>query len=270
MNWLQAIILGIVQGLTEFLPISSSAHLVLVPHLLGWKFPEDEAFVFNILVQDATLIAVIAYYWNDLVGMVRAALTGLVQRRPFADPQARLGWMLVLATLPAGILGLVLKDAVEAAFASPAMTAIFLFVTAALLLMAERLGRRSRDLTVLSAIDALWIGLFQAISIFPGISRSGAAITGGMLRNLERPAAARFAFLMSVPVMLGAGLLATLDLFELPNAAALIPAFIPGFVAAAVVGYLSIRWLIGFVTHRSLAWFAGYCALLGAITLLFR
>ncbi len=270
MNWLQAMLLGIVQGLTEFLPISSSAHLVLVPHLLGWRFPEDEAFVFNILVQDATLIAVIAYYWKELVGMFRAVLTGLVQRRPFSDPQARMGWLLVLATLPAGILGLFLKDAVEAAFASPMMTAVFLFVTAALLLIAERLGRRSRDLSTLTAIDALWIGLFQAVSIFPGISRSGATITGGMLRNLERPAAAQFAFLMSVPVMLGAGLLATLDLFELPDVGAVLPAFIPGFIAAAVIGYLSIRWLIGFVTHRSLAWFAGYCVLLGTICLLFR
>jgi undecaprenyl-diphosphatase len=267
MTILQSILLGIVQGLTEFLPISSSGHLVIVPYLLGWDIPPQDAFIFDILVQVATLIAVFAYFWNDLVAIAKAWLSGLVERRPFASPQARLGWCLLLATLPAALIGLLLKDAVESAFASPFATGIFLLATAALLLVAERIGRRNRTLQALTWMDALWIGLAQALAIFPGVSRSGASMSGGMTRNLERTAAARFSFMMSIPVMLAAGLLATLDLVKIPNAAALLPAYIPGFVASAVVGYLSIRWLIGYLTRRPLYVFAAYCTALGLFVL---
>jgi len=268
MTWLQALIMGIVQGLTEFLPISSSAHLVLTPYLLGWKLPETEAFIFDVLVQDFTLAAVIIYYWKDLIQIAQAFLRGLVQRKPFADPQARLGLYLILATIPAGMLGLLIKEYVEAAFSSPSFTAFALLVTAGMLLIAERLGHRQHELCSMGWLDALWIGIFQAISIFPGISRSGSTITGGMLRGLGRPSAARFSFLMSVPVMLGAGGLATLDLFNMPGWANLLPAFIPGFLAAGIVGYLSIRWLIGYLTHRRLYGFSIYCTLLAMLVLL--
>jgi undecaprenyl-diphosphatase len=165
------------------------------------------------------------------------------------------------------LIGLVLKESVESAFASPRATGIFLLVTAGLLLVAERVGRRNRTLEELTWADALWIGFAQALAIFPGVSRSGASISGGMTRNLERPSAARFSFMMSIPVMLAAGLLATLDLIKIPNAASLMTAFIPGFVAAAVVGYLSIRWLIGYLTRRPLTIFAVYCAVLGLFIL---
>ncbi len=267
MTWLQALILGIVQGLTEFLPVSSSAHLVLTPYLLGWKLPEAEAFIFDVLVQDFTLAAVIIYYWKDLIQIALAFLRGLVERKPFADPQARLGWYLILATIPAGVLGLLIKDYVEKAFASPIFTALALLVTAGMLLIAERLGHRQREMCNMGWLDALWIGIFQAVSIFPGVSRSGSTITGGMLRGLERPAAARFSFLMSVPVMLGAGGLATLDLIKTPGWANLLPAFIPGFIAAGIVGYFSIRWLIGYLAHRRLYGFSIYCTLLAVVVL---
>ena len=267
MTLLQSIILGIIQGLTEFLPISSSAHLVLVPYLLNWDIPAEEAFVFNVLVQVATLVAVIAYFWQDLITILRAWLVGLRQRKPFEDPSARLGWFLLLATLPAGVIGLAIKDLVELAFASPVAVAFFLLVTAALLVIAERAGKRSRPLAALKWVDALWIGFGQAIAIFPGISRSGATISAGMLRDLERPAAARFAFLMSIPIMLAAGLYAGLDLVQMPNFTALLPVFIPGFIAAAVVGYLSIRWLLGFLVQRSLYGFAIYCVSLALLVL---
>lgn len=271
MTWLQALILGIVQGLTEFLPVSSSAHLVLVPYLLNWHIPEAEAFVFNVLVQDATLVAVIIYFWKDLWAIAAAFLRGLIHRRPLEDPQSCLGWYLIIATLPAVVFGFLIKKDVEAAFASPAVTAGFLLVTAAMLTLVERLGRRARtyDLTGMNWQDAFWIGVFQALSVFPGISRSGSTITGGMLRRLDRPAAARFSFLMSIPVMLGAGLLAGLDLFRMPNFASLLPAFLPGFLVAGVVGYLSIRWLIDYLTRRPLYGFAAYCAAIGLVTLLF-
>lgn len=267
MTLLQSILLGIIQGLTEFLPISSSGHLVIIPHLLGWKIPADEAFIYNVLVQVATLAAVIAYFWKDLVAIVGAVLSGLLKGKPVEDPQARLGWLIVAATIPAGIAGLFIKDLVEEAFSSLLATGIFLLVTAGLLTIAERLGKRQRSLDKINMGDALWIGLAQAASIFPGISRSGATITGGMVRGLERPAAARFSFLMSIPIMLAAGLLASLDLLEMPNFSRLLPVFIPGFITAAVVGYLSIRWLLGYLTHKPLTIFAVYCTVIGLLSI---
>lgn len=268
MSWLQAVILGIIQGLTEFLPVSSSAHLVIVPYLLGWDIPPAQAFVFDVLVQVATLVAVIIYFWSDLIGIFLAVINGLVHRRPFDDPKARMGWYLVLATIPAVIAGVIIKDAVEAAFGSPVATSFSLYITAGMLFLAERLGKRERTMAQINWLDALWIGLFQAVALFPGISRSGATITGGMLRKLDRPDAARFSFLMSVPVMIGAGLVTTLDLLEIPNFTALLPVYLPGFLAAAVVGYFAIRWLIGFLTHRPLYWFAAYCVFIATFTLL--
>ncbi len=263
MNLLQACVLGIIQGLTEFLPISSSAHLVLVPWALNWRFEPQAAFVFDVLVQDGTLLAVIAYFWHDLVGLARAAVKGLLGGRPFADPQARLAWLLLLASLPAAAAGLLLKDWVEAAFGRPAVVSGFLLVTAALLLVSERVGRRSRGLVALRVSDSLWIGLAQALALFPGISRSGATISAGLVRDLERPEAARFSFLMSIPVMLGAGAVALNDLAGVPSMGALVPALIAGAVTAAVTGYLSIRWLLGYLARRPLTLFAGYCAVVG-------
>jgi undecaprenyl-diphosphatase len=265
MTILQSILLGIVQGLTEFLPISSSAHLVIVPYLLGWNIPADQAFVFDVLVQLATLAALIIFFWKDLWAIAKAWVTGLFHRTPFADTQSRLGWYLILATIPAVVIGYPLKNAVEKAFISPLLTGLFMFVTAALLVVAELVGKRQRNLESLTWIDALWVGLFQAISIFPGISRSGSTISGGMMRNLERPAAARFAFLMSVPVMVGAGLLAFLDLLKIPGLGHVLLVFIPGFIAAGVVGYLAIRWLLGYLVKHTLYDFAIYCIALGTI-----
>ena len=267
MTIFQSILLGIVQGLTEFLPISSSGHLVIVPQLLGWEIPATEAFVFNVLVQVATLAAVIAYFWKDLVVILGAVLAGLAKRQPFSEPQARLGWLVVVATIPAGIFGLLIKDQVEQAFSSLLATGIFLLVTAGLLTLAEQLGKRQRELDSLSIGDAIFIGVAQALAIFPGVSRSGATITGGMLRGLERTAAARFSFILSIPIMLAAGLLAVLDLLEIPNFAQLLSVFIPGFLAAGITGYLSIRWLLKYLTQRPLSIFIYYCLAIGLLSI---
>jgi len=268
MDIFQSIILGIVQGLTEFLPISSSGHLVLVPYFLQWDFPPAQAFAFDVLVQVATLAAVIVYFRKDLLSMGGAMLVGLAQRKPFASEPARLGWLILLATLPAGSLGLVFKGWVEKAFASPLGTGFFLLATAALLLGAERLGSKARRLDELGWKDALWIGFFQALAVFPGVSRSGATITGGMLRNLERPAAARFSFLLSIPIMLAAGALSLADLLRTPGAAQQAPVFIPGLIASAITGYLSIHWLLRFLLRRPLLIFSLYCLCLALITFL--
>jgi len=268
MTVIQSILLGIVQGLTEFLPISSSGHLVIVPFLLRWDIPPYEAFVFDILVQVATLIAVLAYFWKDYYVIIRGVVRGLLRKRPFETQPARLGWYILLSSVPAGIAGLLLKDIVEKAFANPMMTAIALFATALLLIIAERVGKRQRILENLTWLDALIIGFYQILALFPGLSRSGSTIAGGMTRDFDRPAAARFSFLMAVPIMLAAGLAATLDLMAIPNLGAILPVFIPGFISAAVVGYLAIGWLLSFLTRYSLYYFAAYCAVVGLIVLL--
>src|SRR5512147_193286 len=180
MTLFQSIFLGIIQGLTEFIPVSSSAHLVLVPYLLKWQIPANVAFAFDVWVQVATLFGVFIYFWKDLVGIIRAFFTCLWQRQPFGDPVARLGWYLILATIPAGLLGLGIKQIVEKTFSSPVATAFFLLVTAGLLLIAERIGKRDRGFESINWKDALRMGIFQGIAIFPGVSRSGSTITGGM------------------------------------------------------------------------------------------
>jgi undecaprenyl-diphosphatase len=269
MNLLQAIILGIIQGLTEFLPISSSGHLVLVPYFLGWNFPYEQVMPFDVLVQMGTLAAVIIYFWKDLWRIAVAFVSGLLKRQPFATYEARLGWFIILATIPAGLFGVTIKKFVEAAFNSPTATGAFYFLTAILLFAAERVGKRSRKMTDLTWKDALWIGCAQAISIFPGVSRSGSTMAGGISRDLDRPAAARFSFLMSIPVMLAAGLLETKDIIGLPNLGSFLPMILVGIVVAGIVGYLSIRWLISYISKHSLDIFAYYCVGIAVITLLF-
>jgi undecaprenyl-diphosphatase len=269
MTIFQSILLGVIQGLTEFLPISSSGHLVIVPYLLGWEFQAQDVFIFNVLVQVATLVAVFAYFWFDLLEIAKAMLFGLFLKSPMGTPSARLGWYLIIGTLPAGIFGIVLKNSVEKAFSSPLATGVSLLFTAVLLVIAERIGKRNKVLERIKWIDAVWIGMFQVLAIFPGVSRSGATITGGMIRDIERPSSARFAFLLSIPIMLAAGLSAVLDLIHLPDSEALLLSYIPGFISAAFVGYLAIRWLIKYLTNHSLYIFAVYCTLLGLAVISF-
>jgi undecaprenyl-diphosphatase len=268
MTLFQAFILGLVQGATEFIPVSSSGHLVLVPWLLGWELDPDIVFAFDVLVQWGTLVAVVAYFWRDLWAIVTAVLRGLIERKPLQTLDARLGWLLVAATLPAVVLGLLLKDTVEAAFDSETATAAFLLFTAALLTVSEWLGQRDRSLDALNWLDALWIGLGQALALFPGISRSGATIAAAMSRNVERAAAARFSFLMSAPVIFGAGLLPLKDMLEAGTLDTHLAPLGVGFVAAAVSGYLCIRGLLAFLRRRPLYVFAAYCLLFGCFNLL--
>jgi undecaprenyl-diphosphatase len=208
------------------------------------------------------------YFRRDIFRIIVTVVRGLVNRKPFAEPMSRLGWLLLLATIPAVIAGMLFKDPVERAFASPVAVAFLLLGTAALLVIAEWVGKRTQQVESLSWLDAVIIGLFQAISLLPGISRSGSTITGGMLRNLDRPSAARFSFLMSVPVMLGAGALAVIDLLNLAGFSDQLPALFAGFITAAVVGYLSIRWLLSYLVKRPLYIFSIYCVVASFVVLL--
>jgi undecaprenyl-diphosphatase len=267
MTFLQSIILGIIQGITEFLPISSSAHLVLVPFFFQWNLDEQVVFPFDVLVQLGTLAAVVVYFWKDIWQILVGCWKALRTRSLKDNESARLGLLVALATIPAGIFGLLIKDQVEAAFHSALAVGIFLLVTALLLFLAEWLGKRTRNLSKLSWLDAVVIGLAQALAIFPGVSRSGSTISAGMLRNIERPAAARFSFLMSIPIFVAAGVLSIGDLMAIPNFSNFLPIMAVGFLAAAVVGYLSIHWLLSFLNKHSFKGFAIYCVVLGLITI---
>jgi undecaprenyl-diphosphatase len=279
MTIIQAIILGIVQGATEFLPISSSAHLVLVPWALGWKLDPQSAFVFDVLVQLGTLLAVIAFIWGDLTNLLRAAALGLWEREPFKRPGSRLAWLLVLASLPAAVAGIALKDPVGEAFSNPLAVSALLLLNAGIMAAAELLqrlrtrtvtakGRSIESISKIGMVDALTMGLMQAFALFPGISRSGSTISGGLARNLERATAARFSFLMSVPIMLAAGSIALVDLIQIHGAIEQIPGLLAGFITAGLVGYFSIRWLLGYLADHSMFVFVIYCAAIGLLGIL--
>ena len=260
----QALILGIIQGVTEYIPVSSSAHLVLFPWLVGWP---DPPFTFDVLVQWGTLVGVVVYFWRALWAIARGVVIGLVSRQPFQTQEARLGWYIVLGTIPAAVFGYFFKDSFEAVFSRPMYVAVLLFGTAFILVIGERWSRPQRTLRQIGWLDAVAIGLWQVAALLPGISRSGATISGAMQRGLERPSAARFSFLLSVPAMVGAGLLAILDLLKAGALVSELPALLIGFLAAAVSGYLCVRWLLGYLQHHRLIVFAAYCALFGAFCL---
>lgn len=264
MDLFQAFILGLVQGATEYIPVSSSAHLVLVPWFLGWP---DASFEFEVLVQWGTLVGLFIFFWEDIWAVTKAVVQGLRQGKPLATFEAKLGWLVVVATLPAVVLGLLFKDYFEAAFASPMLAGAFLILTAILLVVAERFGARVRELEELTWLDAVIVGLWQAAAILPGISRSGSTIGGAVLRNFTRPAAARFSFLMSIPALLGAGVVALNDLLDSGGLAEQLPAISVGFIAAAISGYLCIRWLLGYLQRHSLYAFATYCVIVSILSL---
>ncbi len=268
MSFLQSLILGIVQGLTEFIPVSSTAHLILVPWLAGWKFDAKVAFVFDILLQLGTVAAVIAYFWKDLAEIVRAVFKGLFERRPFATEKARLGWLIALATVPAVVVGLLFKPFFESLHQRPLAVAAILTGAAALIFVTERIGHRTRGLGSVTWRDALVIGASQSLALLPGVSRSAATICGGMLCHLERPSAARFSFLMSVPILIAAAVLAVKDLLELPGFVSHLPPLAAGFVSSAVVGFLSIHWLLSHLARHPMNLFGWYRILFGALCFL--
>jgi len=272
LNLIHAFLLGIIQGLTEFIPVSSTAHLLIAQTILGLP-ANDAMFSFLVLVQIGTIVSLFIYFWKDLLSIFMDTLKNLSGLRNFKSlpANAQMGWYIIIATIPALLAGYLLKDAVEALFRLPLLEAsIRLFAAAILLTLAEWLSRKDRQLDSMTWLDALVVGLFQIIAVFPGASRSGSTISGGMFRNFDRPSAARFAFLMSVPVMLAAGAYEMLDVVRMPGLAEFLPALAVGFVTAAIVGWLAVRWLLRYLAGHSLYVFSAYCAIVGAIVLTFH
>jgi undecaprenyl-diphosphatase len=266
LDLIEALVLGILQGATEFLPISSSGHLVLVPWLLNW---EEPLLLFDVAVHLGTLLAVLVFFRRDWLTLARAGITAL-RHHTTEDPDTRLLLWLALGTIPAALAGLLFESVFQAAFSDPPLVAAFLLVTALLLFASERRYTAERTLNDLNARGALFIGLAQAFAIFPGVSRSGSTIAAGIFRGLPRPAAARFSFLLASPIIFGAWLKEILDLST--NQAAiehnmLLPLII-GFVAAALVGYVCIWFLMRVLQEQRLYGFAMYCAVFGTPCLL--
>ncbi len=269
MSIFQALFLGIVQGLTEYIPVSSTANLILFPWLFGWNFDPATKDVFVILVQWGTLVGVVIYFWHDIWQIARGVLSGLAHRQPFETFEARLGWLVILATIPAVIAGVFIKGYLEQLYQAYILISIVLMLGGLLMLIAERWSKRTRDLQQMSWLDAIIVGVWQILALIPGFSRSSVTISGGMLRNFNRADAARFSFLMSIPALLGAGVVALKDLFGTPGLlASLAVPLLVGFLAAAITGYLSIRWLLGYLKTRSLMIFVIYRFVFGGLCLI--
>ena len=263
MNIFQALVLGIVQGATEFVPISSSGHLVLVPWLLNWPEP---GLAFDTIVHWGTLVAVLAFFWRDFVALARAWARSLMERN-LDQTEAKLAWLIIVGTLPAALIGYLWQDFFESLFSSPSRVATLLLVTGAILAVSERLGKRQRSLDDLNWLDSVLIGLAQSLAIAPGISRSGATIAMGLLRGVKREAAARFSFLLATPIIFGAGLLQLLKLFQSGAVGAQLLPLVIGFLAAAISGYLCIKFLLAYLQRGRLYVFAIYCWLAGIASL---
>jgi undecaprenyl-diphosphatase len=251
------------QGVTEFLPISSSGHLVIVPHVLGWP---DPGLVMDTMFHVGTLAAIVVFFWRDLWQLAGAALESL-RRRSLADPKARVAWGLAVATVPGAVLGYLFEETFERLFGMPRAAAAFLLGTAAMLVVSEYVGKRNRPITALSWVDAILIGLAQTLAIAPGLSRSGSTIAAGMLLGFRREDAARFSFLLAVPIMVGTGAYQALKLAGGGAGTVAVTPVILGVLSAAIFGYLSIAGLLALVRRSSLVPFAVYCAVFGLLVL---
>jgi len=264
MSIIEAIIIGIIQGATEFLPISSSGHLVLLPEVFHMTNPDLTLIG---LVHAGTLLAVLIYFRQDVWNIVTAVLRGLTQRQPFTEPDAKLGWLIVVGSIPVGIVGLLFADVFEEIFSSPIAAAGFLLVTAVLLVVGERILSGQKALAQMTWSDAVVVGLFQMVALLPGVSRSGSTIVGGLSRGLDRPTAARFSFLLGIPAILAAGLQAILEIFSANGRDFSTGVYVASFLAAAITGYACIHWLLTWIKKHTLYGFAVYVALFSLIFL---
>jgi undecaprenyl-diphosphatase len=265
MSTLEAIVLGIVQGLTEFLPISSTGHLRIVPAFLGW---EDPGAAFTAVTQLGTMAAVLIYFREDLTRIARAWLGSLNDRPKRRELDARIGWYIVLGTVPIGVAGVLFKDQIETSARDLYVIGTTLIVLGLVLAAAEKVGKRDRDLEHIQTKDGFWVGIAQACALIPGVSRSGATITAGLFLGLDRAAAARFSFLLSVPAVVLSGLFelsSIIDGEEGKHIGAFQLITATGF--AFVFGYASIAFLLRFLANHTTFVFVAYRLIVGTLVL---
>lgn len=253
MTVLQAVILGIIQGITEFLPVSSSGHLVLLQTVFGINEP---GILFDVILHIGTLIPVLIIFWKDIAGLIK---------KPFQ----KMSYLLVLATLPTVVAALLFGDQIDVLFSGAQYLAIGFFVTAIVLMYADRASNGHKKVENISYFDALCVGIMQALAVIPGISRSGSTIAGGLFRNFSRESAARFSFLLSIPAIVGATVLQVRNIVTgrvILEELSLLPTIF-GFVASMLAGYLSIRFMLEIIKKSKLSWFSYYTIVLGILIL---
>lgn len=264
MSWVQVIVLSVVQGLTEFLPVSSSGHLRIVSQLF-WG--EDAGASFTAVIQLGTELAVLVFFAKDIWRILTAWFAGLADKSK-RNFDYRMGWMVIAGTIPVGIAGVLLKDLIRENFRNLWITATVLILFSLVFILAERRGKKTRGFEELTMKDAVLMGLWQCLALIPGVSRSGGTISGGLFLNLDREVATRFSFLLAIPAVLASGLFSLPDAFD-PQAgqAASGLQLLVGSGIGFVVGYISIAWLLKFVSNHSFAWFAAYRIPLGLLVM---
>lgn len=267
---IHAAVLGLVQGLTEFLPISSSAHLILVPKFLGWNDPFADSAAFDVMLHMGTLAALLIYFRTDLWRYLAAWLASIRDRRIGDDPNRRIAWLLVISVIPAALLGAAFESTFDTTFREQiAWIAVFALIGAALLWLAERWGTRTRGLEAMTRKDAAIIGVGQAVALFPGISRSGITIATGLFLGLERDAAARFSFLMSVPVIAGAGIFKARTLVGEGIGAGQAGELVVGVITSAIFGFIAVAFLLRYLRGHGTGIFVAYRVGLAAVIFVF-
>ena len=267
MNILQGIIIGIVQGLTEFLPVSSSAHLIFIQNILG----VESSLAFDTFLHLGTLLAVLIYFRADIIKMIEAwilSIGDILQHRFkegfYSDPYKRLSWYVIIATIPVGLVGVLFESQVDALFAGALyVPGFFLFVTGTILYLSQRMASGQIDMSRMGWFQSLFMGLGQACAIMPGLSRSGTTIAAGLVMGLDKEFAAKFSFILSIPAIFGAFVIQLKDIgLSMSGDGA---AIILGFVAAFISGYFAIKWLIDLIQNKSLDIFAYYCWIVGIV-----
>lgn len=266
MTTLQSIFLGIIQGLTEFLPISSSGHLVLAQNLFGFN---EAGLSFDVALHLGTFLALILFFWRDWWKLFKAFGRSLKQWNFKNDPQQRLFYFLIIASIPGALFGALLEKQAETIFRSTFLVLINLTVIGLLFLIIEKIAKKVRDLKQTTLKDSLIIGFSQALAIIPGVSRSGITITAGLFSGLKREAAARFSFLLATPIILGAGLMNISKIYEQGNNGVGWSNIIVGFLSATIVGFLTIKYLLSYLKNHSLNLFAYYRFLLVIIVIIY-
>ncbi|GAA1730430.1 undecaprenyl-diphosphate phosphatase [Aeromicrobium alkaliterrae] len=264
MEFLQSLVLGLIQGLTEFLPISSSAHLAIFPKFFGWS---DPGAAYTAVVQIGTEIAVVLYFWRDIWTIGSGWVRGLFSREARQAPEWSMGWFVIIGSLPIVVIGLLLEDLIDSEFRNLWVIGTMLIALGIVLGIAERVGRNAKPIDELTWGHAVMLGLAQAAAVVPGVSRSGATISMGLFLGYERAAATRYAFLLAIPAVVGAGLYKLKDIPGGDNAYGVGPTIL-GTVVAFVVGIAVIHWLLKYVSTRSYAPFVAYRIVLGSIVLI--
>ncbi len=262
MDYLTALLLGLVQGLTEFLPISSSAHISIVGQLVG---EEDPGAAFTAITQLGTEAAVVLYFWQDITTIIRKWCLALVGKEARDDPDVRMGWLVIIGSIPIGLLGILFKDQIETTLRSLWLTATMLLVFALVIMVAERVGRQQRELTELTWKHGIGYGLFQALALVPGVSRSGGTIAGGLFMGYTRKAAARYSFLLAIPAVVASGGLQVVEVLTGDAQGSGGAGWGPIWAATAVafvVGYAVIAWFMRYITTHTFTPFMVYRILL--------